>query len=428
MKANITHTEWEKQYMYTLLSSPYAFEAFRYQQKNIKHFDQFTSRLIPCAKQIKQNYIITFNPLFKDKIIKNRIKYLLSTIIREYNCLNSKFNFIVFNIQFIVKRNCIDIDTCSIDLHLCSKSYVLSIYDKLDEKLHFQTQHIYMINGNETTNEIYAKNITEQYTKLSCTPNNKTNKHAIKIKYIKYANNIKEVIDIFETFLTDFINTYIQYDITTPFKIITHTNKYKKYQNIGIEFEYDYKGGIKWQDYKKYKDIISYDDNYDGNIPNRVNETRLRLNGNKGFIGLYDYLNYIKKYNINPVSIHIHIDCDYDNTFDRLYNLYSIKSLINAIHNNEYFCMTILRTIFFTNTKYQYSNVGIYDIIYNNIYLNVQHTMEYRFCYPTYNYTSIITQILVLSLITYAIKHKTKINIKLLDLIYVTYLKLISTK
>lgn len=66
--------------------------------------------------------------------------------------------------------------------------------------------------------------------------------------------------------------------------------------------------------------------------------------------------------------------------------------------------------------------------MYNNTYLNALHTMEYRFCYPTYNYTSIITQILVLSLITYAIKHKTKINIKLLDLIYVTYLKLISTK
>lgn len=426
MKANITHTEWEKQYIYTLLSSPYAFEAFRYQQKNIKHFDQFTSRLIPRAKQIKQNYIITFNPLFKDKIIKNRIKYLLSTITREYNCLNSKFNFIVFDIQFIVKHNCIDIDTCNIDLHLCSKSYVSSICDKLDEKLHFQTQHIYMINGNETTNEIYAKNITEQYTKLSCTPNDKTNKHAIKIKYIKYANNIKEVIDIFETFLTDFINTYIH--IYNPFKIITNTNRYEKYQNIGIEFEYDYKGGIKWQDYKKYKDIISYDDDYDDNVPNRVNETRLRLNGNKGFIGLYDYLNYIKKYNINPVSIHIHIDCDYDNTFDELYNIYSIKSLINAIHNNKYYCITILRTIFFTDTKYQYSNVGIYDIMYNNIYLNALHTIEYRFCYPTYNYTSIITQILVLSLITYAIKHKTKINIKLLDLIYVTYLKLISTK
>ena len=426
MKANITHTEWEKQYMYTLLSSPYAFEAFRYQQKNIKHFDQFTSRLIPRAKQIKQDYTISFNPLFKNKIIKNRIKYLLSTITREYNCLNSKFNFIVFNIQFIVKNNCIDIDTCSIDLHLCSKSYVSSIYDKLDEKLHFQTQHIYMINGNETTNEIYIKSITEQYTRLSCTPNNKTNKHAVKIKYIKYANNIKEVIDIFKTFLTDFINTYIH--INNSFEIITNANRYKKYQNIGIEFEYDYKGGIKWQDYKKYKDIISYDDNYDGNMSGRVNETRLRLNGNRGFIGLYDYLNYIKKYNINPVSIHIHIDCDYDNTFDKLYSIYSIKSLINAIHNNEYFCMTILRTIFFTNTKYQYSNVGIYDIIYNNIYLNVQRTMEYRFCYPTYNYTSIITQILVLSLITYAIKHNTKINIKLLDLIYVTYLKLISIK
>lgn len=428
MKANITHTEWEKQYMYTLLSSPYAFEAFRYQQKNIKHFDQFTSRLIPRAKQIKQDYTIAFNPLFKNKIIKNRIKYLLSTITREYNCLNSRFNFIVFNIQFIVKHNHINIDTCSIDLHLCSKSYVSSICDKLDEKLHFQTQHIYMINGSETINEIYAKNITEQYTKLSCTPNDKTNKHAVKIEYIKYANNIKEVIDIFETFLTDFINTYIQYDVTTPFKIITHTNKYKKYQNIGIEFEYDYKGGIKWQDYKKYKDIISYDDNYDGNIPNRVNETRLRLNGNKGFTGLYDYLNYIKKYNINPVSIHIHIDCDYDNTFDRLYDIYSIKSLINTIHNNKYYCITILRIIFFTNIKHKYSNVDIYDIMYNNIYLNGQRTIEYRFCYPTYNYTSIITQILVLSLITYAIKHKTKINIKLLDLIYVTYLKLISTK
>lgn len=426
MKANITHTEWEKQYMYTLLSSPYAFEAFRYQQKNIKHFDQFTSRLIPCAKQIKQDYTIAFNPLFKNKIIKNRIKYLLSTITQEYNCLNSKFNFIVFDIQFIVKHNCIDIDTCDIDLHLCSKSYVSSIYDKLDEKLHFQTQHIYMINGSETINEIYTKSITEQYTRLSCTPNNKTNKHVVKIKYIKYANNIKEVIDIFKTFLTDFINTYIH--INNPFEIITNTNRYKKYQNIGIEFEYDYKGGIKWQDYKKYKDIISYDDNYDGNMSGRVNETRLRLNGNRGFIGLYDYLNYIKKYNINPVSIHIHIDCDYDNTFDKLYNIYSIKSLINAIHNNEYFCMTILRTIFFTNTKYQYSNVGIYDNIYNNIHLNAQRTMEYRFCYPTYNYTSIITQILVLSLITYAIKHNTKINIKLLDLIYVTYLKLISIK
>lgn len=326
MKANITHTEWEKQYMYTLLSSPYAFEAFRYQQKNIKHFDQFTSRLIPCAKQIKQDYTIAFNPSL-NKTIKDHIKYPLSELTKEYSCLNPK-----------------------------------------------------------------------------------------------------EVIDTFKTFLTDFINTYIQCDVITPFKIITNTNRYKKYQNIGIEFEYDYKGGIKWQDYKKYKDIISYDDDYDGNVPTRINETRLRLNGNKGFIGLYDYLNYIKKYNINPVSIHIHIDCDYDNTFDRLYNLYSIKSLINAIHNNEYYCMTILRTIFFTDTKYQYSNVDIYDIMYNNIYLNGQRTIEYRFCYPTYNYTSIITQILVLSLITYAIKHKTKINIKLLDLIYVTYLKLISTK
>lgn len=427
MKANITHTEWEKQYMYTLLSSPYAFEAFKYQQKNIKHFDQFTSRLIPRAKQIKQDYTIIFNTLFKDKIMKDRIKYLLSTLIQDYNYLASNdYNFIVFDIQFIFKHNHINIDTCNIYIRVCSKSYVLSICDKLNEKLHFQAQSVYIIDDNKSTNKIHIENITEQYTKLSYIPNDKTNKYSVKIEYIKYANNVKEAINIFKTFITDFIHTYIH--INNPFEITTYIDTHKKYQNIGIEFEYDYKGGIKWQDYKKYKDIISYDDNYDNNTSGRVNETRLRLNGNRGFIGLYDYLNYIKKYNINPVSIHIHIDCDYDNTFDKLYSIYSIKSLINAIHNNKYFCMTILRTIFFTNTKYQYSNVGIYDNIYNNIYLNAQRTMEYRFCYPTYNYTSVITQILVLSLITYAIKHNTKINIKLLDLIYVTYLKLISIK
>ena len=194
--------------------------------------------------------------------------------------------------------------------------------------------------------------------------------------------------------------------------------------NIGLEFEYD-------NTYQYYIDnrrfIINYYKNkceslnigYDGNITERACENRLRINV-KQFETLYEFLQdmYIHTNN-NLGSIHIHIDCRYNNIF----KYWSIDLNISGLMNKIPYLYSLLPEpdikIISNSEKYHNKNylLRVYFLLY---YMNTQckshhKTIEYRWIKPSYNYTHVITNITVCSLLTQYIFHiNNKNNLDLL--------------
>lgn len=184
--------------------------------------------------------------------------------------------------------------------------------------------------------------------------------------------------------------------------------------NIGLEFEYD-------NTYQYYinnrKSIINHykykckdlNIGYDGNISIRACENRLRINV-KQFETLYEFLQdmYIHTNN-NLGSIHIHIDCRYNNIFKHwpiyLNKLNSIKKIPCL-----YLLLPELPIKLIENLKKHPNKNYLFRAYFSLIYMNTQckscyNTIEYRWIKPSYNYTHVITNITVCSLLTQYIVH-----------------------
>lgn len=178
--------------------------------------------------------------------------------------------------------------------------------------------------------------------------------------------------------------------------------------NIGLEFEYDntYQYYINNREpiinhYKhKCKDLNI---GYDNNISIRACENRLRINV-KQFETLYEFLQdmYINTNN-NLGSIHIHIDCRYNNIFKCGIKLINSNQLIRKIP----YLYTLSPVI--TEIKNEYkvylNNLNKLFSGRNLMFKNHHYTTEYRWIKPSYNYTHVITNIIVCSLLTQCIVH-----------------------
>lgn len=184
--------------------------------------------------------------------------------------------------------------------------------------------------------------------------------------------------------------------------------------NIGLEFEYD-------NTYQYYinnkKSIINYYKNkceslnigYDGNITNRACENRLRINV-KQFETLYEFLQdmYIHTNN-NLGSIHIHIDCRYNNIFNHWPIILNTSDLIKKIPY-LYLLLPKPSIVLIKNLKKYRKNNYLFNVYFSSYYINTQckscySTIEYRWIEPSYNYTHVITNITVCSLLTQCIVH-----------------------
>lgn len=189
--------------------------------------------------------------------------------------------------------------------------------------------------------------------------------------------------------------------------------------NIGLEFEYDntYQYYINNREsiinHYKYK-CRDLNIGYDGNIPVRACENRLRINI-KQFETLYEFLQdmYIHTNN-NLGSIHIHIDCRYNNIFKHwpinLNKLDSIKKIPYL-----YSLLPELPIKLIENLKKHPNKNHLFDRYFSLYYMNTQcksnyNTIEYRWIKPSYNYTHVITNITVCSLLTQSIVHTNNKN------------------
>lgn len=189
--------------------------------------------------------------------------------------------------------------------------------------------------------------------------------------------------------------------------------------NIGLEFEYDntYQYYINNREsiinHYKYK-CRDLNIGYDGNIPVRACENRLRINV-KQFETLYEFLQdmYIHTNN-NLGSIHIHIDCRYNNIFKHwpinLNKLDSIKKIPYL-----YSLLPKLPIKLIENLKKHPNKNHLFGRYFSPYYMNTQcrsnyNTIEYRWIKPSYNYTHVITNITVCSLLTQSIVHTNNKN------------------
>lgn len=194
--------------------------------------------------------------------------------------------------------------------------------------------------------------------------------------------------------------------------------------NIGLEFEYDntYRYYINnrrsiIKHYKRKCEDLNI--GYDGDISDRACENRLRINV-KQFETLYEFLQdmYINTHN-NLGSIHIHIDCRYNNIFKHWSINLNKPDLIKKIPY-LYSLLPKPNTKIIENLKKYPNKNYLFYAYFSSYYMNTQckswyNTIEYRWIKPSYNYTHIITNITICSLLTQYIVHiNNKSNLDLL--------------
>lgn len=200
--------------------------------------------------------------------------------------------------------------------------------------------------------------------------------------------------------------------------------------NVGIEIEHDaeYPTPDKIQRAILLNNCVSYDSGYDGNSSSRLRENRIQLNGIKGLKGLYILLTNMKENCAiaKSSSVHMHIDCKYDNFFmncDKFYkgseknNIYDMSDVITTRMNkykpnNDNALQIISRIVDYKISEYDFTSGSLIrcDSEFN--------TIEYRFAKINFNYSDYVIQILTFIHITECIKHDAPFNIRYLELLY----------
>ena len=220
--------------------------------------------------------------------------------------------------------------------------------------------------------------------------------------------------------------------------------------NIGLEFEYDK------ENYETIpqSNLLSFDSpyiteissGYDGTSydkdeilaskftkilkarekeSTRLNEDRLRLNHFKGLEILEKYLSYLNKNGkiSKSSSVHIHIDCKYDESYKNI--TYSKKDSVlfkyfKRVRHPSLTDIIYLRREEKSFNKKGYlelSNESITNMISESIHKNELETLEFRSFKTSFLYEDIVMYILIASYIANAIKKNTKINDKLIKTI-----------
>nr|DAK71308.1 MAG TPA: hypothetical protein [Caudoviricetes sp.] len=195
--------------------------------------------------------------------------------------------------------------------------------------------------------------------------------------------------------------------------------------NVGIEIEHDADNPTS----EKIKNLIlrhncsSYDSGFDGNIDHRLRENRIRLNGINGLKGLYILLEDMKENAAiaRNSSVHMHIDCKYDE-----YNEHYTKYYKNELHKpsiynwddavSYYTKRLVIRNpeaIKYLQYIFNYKSVGekFFWLNSHNIRVATEFdTIEYRFLIVNLKYSDYVIQMLTLIHITECIKHNCILN------------------
>lgn len=382
-------TKWQESCITALASSPYTWEAFKLKQKNKNLLWQYINRIWPYRRVENDCKMIAEN----NKTLENALKLLLFTLQNNKERIIDSRGLEFSNIEFIIRpSDTIVVGTAQYNSKRKSPRAFFN---------HFLGgKRIDVYAGRDLIDNLLSApvNVTLYFDRI-CSSLNYPEE-----QYNCCVNNIEILLETYKKFKKD------------------KTKKRKKVQktiinwlNVGIEIEHDAENSTNPKIIRKIlqQNCKSYDSGYDGNSTDRLRENRIRLNGIKGLKGLYTLLQDMQENAAiaNKSSVHIHIDCKYDDSFDEIIKKIKkkhgsiIKTFIKTI-SPVFEEFKIIFKIDETITKNQLIENSDTPLRFSGEF----YTIEYRFCIPNFNYSDYVIQILFLIHITECVKHNAKIN------------------
>lgn len=398
-------TKWQESCITALASSPLAWEAFKMKQRNKRMLWQYVNRIWPY-KRIEKTKI---NTLEYTECI-NELKTFAKWLVNNHNNLEEKnFTFREGKVKSNILEEALKDITHPISTEGVGGNYFLEINIKYksesfdttstcgDRQISYIISNRYGINERE---EYYINNI-RVFSSL----------HNMHRMFNQVFDELQYIIE----------KLRLLQDKSRNYKPITLYNSL----NVGIEIEHDADNPTS----EKIKNLIlrhncsSYDSGFDGNMDHRLRENRIRLNGINGLKGLYILLEDMKENAAiaRNSSVHMHIDCKYDE-YDEHYTKYYKNELHKpSIYNwddavSYYTKRLVIRNpeaIKYLQYIFEYKNVGEKFFWSNSRNVRVAtefDTIEYRFLIVNLKYSDYVIQMLALIHITECIKHNCILN------------------
>ena len=398
-------TKWQESCITALASSPLAWEAFKMKQRNKRMLWQYVNRIWPY-KRIKKTRTSTLE--YTECI--NELKTFAKWLVNNHNNLEEKnFTFREGKVKSNILEEALKDITHPISTEGVGGSYFLEINIKYKSESFDTTstcgdRQISCIISNR-----YGINEGEEY-------------YLYNIRVFSSLHNMHRMFNqVFDELQYIIEKLRLLQDKSRNYKPITLYNSL----NVGIEIEHDADNPTS----EKIKNLIlrhncsSYDSGFDGNMDHRLRENRIRLNGINGLKGLYILLEDMKENAAiaRNSSVHMHIDCKYDE-----YNEHYTKYYKNELHKpsiynwddavSYYTKRLVIRNpeaIKYLQYIFEYKNVGEKFFWSNSRNVRVAtefDTIEYRFLIVNLKYSDYVIQMLALIHITECIKHNCILN------------------
>lgn len=398
-------TKWQESCITALASSPLAWEAFKMKQRNKRMLWQYVNRIWPY-KRIKETRTSTLE--YTECI--NELKTFAKWLVNNHNNLEEKnFTFREGKVKSNILEEALKDITHPISTEGVGGNYFLEINIK------------YKSESFDTTSTCGDRQISYIIS----------NRDGITERGEYYINNIRVFRSLHNMHrMFNQVFDELQYIIEKLRLLQDKSRNYKPITlynslNVGIEIEHDADNPTS----EKIKNLIlrhncsSYDSGFDGNMDFRLRENRIRLNGINGLKGLYILLEDMKENAAiaRNSSVHMHIDCEYDE-YDEHYTKYYKNELHKpSIYNwddavSYYTKRLVIRNpeaIKYLQYIFEYKNVGEKFFWSNSRNVRVAtefDTIEYRFLIVNLKYSDYVIQMLALIHITECIKHNCILN------------------
>lgn len=398
-------TKWQESCITALASSPLAWEAFKMKQRNKRMLWQYVNRIWPY-KKIEKTKI---NTLEYTECI-NELKIFTKWLVNNRNTIEEAiFRFKDKKVKSSILEEALKNITKPISTEGAGGNYFLEIVityksgdtDRISTCGSEQIVHIIRNRwGIKAGNEYY-------------------------INRIRFFSSLSRMNEMFSQLYTE-----LQYIIRKLELLRDRSRNYNPHilynsLNIGIEIEHDADNPTS-EEIKKLilrHNCSSYDSGFDGDMSHRLRENRIRLNGINGLKGLYILLEDMKENTAiaRNSSIHMHIDCKYDE-YNEYYTKYYKKEIrTQGIYSwndavSYYTKRLVIRNpeaIKYLQYIFNYKNVGEKSFWSNSHSVRIAtefDTIEYRFLIVNLKYSDYVIQMLALIHITECIKHNCILN------------------
>lgn len=398
-------TKWQESCITALASSPLAWEAFKMKQRNKRMLWQYVNRIWPY-KRIKKTRTSTLE--YTECI--NELKTFARWLVNNHNDIEERlFTFRKGKVKSNILEEALKDITHPISTEGVGGNYFLDI--------NFSYK-----SGSTDGVSTYGDRQISYIISNRCGINEGEEYYIDNIRVLSSLHNMRRMFSQVFDELKYIIEKLISLrDESRNYNPITLYNSL----NVGIEIEHDADNPTseKIQKLILRHNCSSYDSGFDGNMDHRLRENRIRLNGINGLKGLYILLEDMKENTAiaRNSSVHMHIDCKYDE-YDEHYTKYYKNELHKpSIYNwddavSYYTKRLVIRNpeaIKYLQYIFEYKNVGEKFFWSNSRNVRVAtefDTIEYRFLIVNLKYSDYVIQMLALIHITECIKHNCILN------------------